>query len=109
MTKLKKKKLRLQLQEDHKHKVSSYYIRTHRSRKFFLVFKIQKMDPKREEKHRIRANFGQKRVGGGVNREQKQRGMEGRKNNGARVRSPLPVERTVKPLITHGQNVLALQ
>ncbi|GFT16362.1 hypothetical protein NPIL_268391, partial [Nephila pilipes] len=35
------------------------------------------MDPKREEKHRIRANFGQKQVGGGVNREQKQRATEG--------------------------------
>ncbi|GFT99805.1 hypothetical protein NPIL_355741 [Nephila pilipes] len=34
------------------------------------------MDPKREEKHRIRANVGQKRVGGGVNREQKQRATE---------------------------------
>ncbi|GFT75014.1 hypothetical protein NPIL_123061, partial [Nephila pilipes] len=67
------------------------------------------MDPKREEKHRIRANFGQKRVRGGVNREQKQRGMEGWENNGARVRSPLPVERTVKPWGTHGHNVLALQ
>ncbi|GFU46851.1 hypothetical protein NPIL_701951 [Nephila pilipes] len=38
------------------------------------------MDPKREEKHRIRANFGQKRVGGGVNREQKQRATEGWEN-----------------------------
>ncbi|GFS59476.1 hypothetical protein NPIL_612241 [Nephila pilipes] len=67
---------------------------------------MEQMDPKREEKHRIRANFGQKRVGGGVNREQKQRATEGWENNGARVRSPLPVERTVKPWGTHGQNVL---
>ncbi|GFS40379.1 hypothetical protein NPIL_162901 [Nephila pilipes] len=38
------------------------------------------MDPKREEKHRIRANFGEKRVGGGVKREQKQRATEGWEN-----------------------------